>query len=140
MLARDRGAIINVSSAGAFVTPPFSAVYCGSKAVINSFTEALSMELQGTNIQLQALCPGMTDTEMHIRAGFDTRWVASWMTVDQVVDASLAALRMGELVCVPGLRDASLVQEMRRNGAAIVEQTIDSVVADRYQPSAVARS
>jgi short-subunit dehydrogenase len=132
MLARGRGAIINVSSAGAFVCPPTSAVYCASKAFVNSFTEALSGELEGSGVQVQALCPGMTLTELHERGNFDVSWVASWMTPEQVVDASLAGLRLGEVVCVPGLQDPGLVLQMRAAGAGIVEQTINSIVADRY--------
>jgi short-subunit dehydrogenase len=138
MLERGRGAIINVSSAGAFVSPPNSAAYCASKVIINSFTDALAQELIGTPVQVQALCPGMTDTELHIRADFDVSWVSSWMSVQQVVDASFAGLRMGEVVCVPGLRDAALISRMRAAGASVVEQTVRSVVADRYLAPATA--
>lgn len=132
MMSRKRGAVINVSSAGAFVCVPESATYCASKAMVSSFTEALAGETVGTNVQIQALCPGMTLTEMHVRGGFDVSWVSSWMTPEQVVECSLAALRMGEVVCVPGLQDPELITQMRAAGAAVVGQTIESVVAERY--------
>ena len=133
MMERERGAIINVSSAGAFVCVPDSATYCASKAMLSSFTEAVAGELAGTNVQVQALCPGMTLTELHERGGFDVSWVSSWMTAEQVVDCSFAGLRMGEVVCVPGLQDPGLVTQMRGAGAAVVGQTIESVVAARYR-------
>lgn len=133
MIERGRGAIINVASAGAFVAAPTSGAYCGSKALINSLTEGLSGELDGTGVQVQALCPGMTMTEMHIRGDFDVSWVPSWMTAEQVVEASFEGLRLGEVVCVPGLQDAALTAEMRAVGNSIVGQTIQSVVAPRYK-------
>jgi short-subunit dehydrogenase len=134
MVARGRGAIINVASAGAFVAAPTSGAYCGSKALINSLTEGLSAELTGTGVQVQALCPGMTMTELHIRGDFDVSWVESWMTPEEVVDASFAALRLGEVLCVPGLQDAELTARMRAVGNSIVGQTIESKVAPRYKP------
>ena len=63
MLARNAGAIINVSSMLAFsagMDQPFlpkRAVYAATKAFVNSFTETLSSELVGTGVKVQALCP-----------------------------------------------------------------------------------
>lgn len=104
MIERHRGAIINVSSIAAFVPVRFTATYSASKAYVNSFTEAVHEELRGTGMRVQLLCPGFTRTEFGERAGGDTAWIPSfaWMTPEAVVDASLAALRRGTLVCVPG--------------------------------------
>jgi short-subunit dehydrogenase len=105
MIARGRGAIINVSSLAAFVPGPYDAIYGATKAFVNSFTEALHEELRGTGVRVQALCPGFIHTELQQRAGIDTSrlpaWV--WMTPETVVEASLSALQRGEVVSVPGL-------------------------------------
>lgn len=105
MIARNRGAIINVSSLAAFVPGPYDATYAATKAFVNSFTEALHEELRGTRVRVQALCPGFTYTEFQQRAGMDVSTIPTglWMTPEAVVAASLAALRRGQLVCVPGL-------------------------------------
>lgn len=105
MIARNRGAIINVSSLAAFVPGPYDATYGATKAFVNSFTEALHEELRGTRVRVQALCPGFTHTEFQQRAGIDVSRLPAyaWMTPEAVVEASLAALRRGQLVCVPGL-------------------------------------
>jgi hypothetical protein len=105
MIARGHGAVINVSSMAAFQPAPQNATYAATKAFVNSFTEALHEELRGTGVQVQALCPGFTRTEFQDRAGIDVSGLPSfvWMTAEAVVDASLAALRRGEVVCVPGL-------------------------------------
>ena len=110
MIARDRGAIINVSSMAAFVPGPYDATYGATKAFVNSFTEALHEELRGTRVRVQALCPGFTHTEFQQRAGIDVSAIPAyvWMTPEAVVEASLAALRRGQIVCVPGLMNRLL--------------------------------
>jgi hypothetical protein len=110
MIARGHGAIINVSSMAAFVPGPYDATYGATKAFVNSFTEALHEELRGTGVRVQALCPGFTHTEFQQRAGIDVAAIPAfvWMTPEVVVEASLAALQRGEVVCVPGLRNRLL--------------------------------
>ena len=63
MLAKRRGAILNVSSCAAFLPMPGFAVYAATKSYVNSFTEALRQELHGTGISVCALCPGPVRTE-----------------------------------------------------------------------------
>jgi len=111
MIARHRGAVINVSSMAAFQPAPYNATYGATKAFVNSFTEALYEELRGTGVAVQALCPGFTRTEFQQRAGVDVSDIPSfvWMTGEAVVDASLSALRSGELICVPGLANRALM-------------------------------
>ncbi len=111
MIARRRGAIINVSSMAAFQPGPYNATYSATKAYVNHFTEALHEELRGTGVTVQALCPGFTRTEFQERAGIDVSAIPSfaWMTPDAVADAALAALRNGEVVCVPGLGNRALM-------------------------------
>ncbi len=105
MVARGSGAIINLSSLAALLPGPYDATYGATKAFVNSFTEAIHEELRGTGVHLQALCPGFTHTEFQQRAGIDVAAIPSfaWMTPEAVVEASLAALRRGKVVCVPGL-------------------------------------
>jgi short-subunit dehydrogenase len=104
MTKRKRGAIINVSSLAAFQPAPSNATYGATKAFVNSFTESLYEELRGSGVQVQVLCPGFTRTEFQSRAGIDTSSIPAfaWMSADAVVDASLAGLRRGEVVCIPG--------------------------------------
>jgi uncharacterized protein len=105
MIARGRGAIINVSSLAAFAPGPYDATYGATKAFVNSFTEALHEELCGTGVYVQTLCPGFTYTEFQQRAGVDITKIPTfaWMTPEAVVDASLSALQRRQVVCVPGL-------------------------------------
>jgi short-subunit dehydrogenase len=108
LLARKKGYIVNVSSVAAFLQGPGNVSYCSTKAWINSFTEGLYLELRETraDVRVQALCPGFTYSEFHDTLGVDRSFVGKswWMSADEVVDASLAGLRRGKLIVVPGLR------------------------------------
>ncbi len=111
MLARDSGAIVNVSSVAGFQPGPFTATYSATKAWVSSFTEAVTEELRGSNVCLQTLCPGFTRTEFQDRAGIDATSVPAmaWMAPEDVVDASLASLRRREVICVPGMTNRVVV-------------------------------
>lgn len=106
MIARHRGDIINVSSVAGLI-PWGHATYCASKAFLVAFTEALHMELRGGGVRVQALCPGFTRTGFHEAWGVDTDHTPGfmWMSADEVVDESVAALRRGKVVFVPGTKN-----------------------------------
>jgi short-subunit dehydrogenase len=104
MLPRDRGAVINVSSLAALAPLPWNATYAATKAFVNNLTESIAEELRGTGVRVQALCPGFTRTNFQERAGVDPSTVPgfAWMSAEAVVEASLAALKRNQVVCVPG--------------------------------------
>jgi hypothetical protein len=110
MIARRRGAIINVSSIAAFVPARFAATYAATKASLNSFSESLHEELRGSGVRIQVLCPGFTRSAFVERAGADGSVIPgfAWMTPEAVVAASLAALLRGQVVCVPGMHNRVL--------------------------------
>jgi len=64
MVQRKRGAIINVSSASSLVSEPLYAVYTGTKAYINNFSEALHHEYKKYNIDVQAALPGLVTSKL----------------------------------------------------------------------------
>lgn len=104
MLARGRGAIINLSSVAAFMPSAGSVNYGAVKAYLKAFSEGLHMELKGTGVRVQALCPGYIRTEFHGRRGIDTSRIPDrlWMSAESVVDESLNCLKRGRVICVPG--------------------------------------
>ena len=105
MLARGRGAVVNVSSLAGESAGPFNATYAATKAYVTSFSESLHEELRGSGVVVQALLPGFTRTEFQEVAGVDPGAVPAfaWMSPEQVALASLAALRRGDAICIPGL-------------------------------------
>jgi short-subunit dehydrogenase len=66
MLARGRGAIINLASFAAFVAhpEPWQTTYCATKACVVTFTQGLHEEVRGTGVRVQALCPGLVPSEI----------------------------------------------------------------------------
>ncbi len=113
MIARGRGAIINVASVAAF--SPFSgAMYSGTKSFLVLFSENLQGELRGKGIAVQALCPGLTHTEFHAVAGMDLSGIPRmfWRTADYVVRVSLRRLG-GRVVCLPGWENKTVAFLMR---------------------------
>ena len=116
MIERRRGWIINVSSVASFTYSMGNVNYCATKAYLRVFSEALALEVAGTGVRIQALCPGFTRTEFHDRAGMDVstipRWL--WLNVDRVVDESLAQIgRDGPVVCIPSKRFKLIVFLLR---------------------------
>jgi 3-oxoacyl-[acyl-carrier protein] reductase len=64
------GSIINISSTVSRITPPQSSVYTGTKAAVDAITQVLSKELGPKKIRVNAINPGMVETEGAHTAGF----------------------------------------------------------------------
>lgn len=140
MIARNTGAIINVSSIGAFTPRPFTEIiYCASKAYLNIFSEGLQAQLvlQGMNIRVQALCPGFTHTEFHDNPIYETQQIKTripkwlWMSAEEVVEESLRGLKHGQVICVPGFKNRVIVA-LARSGLA---NLLFSILRNFWRPS-----
>jgi hypothetical protein len=138
MVERQRGRIVNVASNAAFQPIPFHAVYAASKAFVLSFTEALAEELRGTGVRVQALCPGITDTEFLELSGTHAGLLVTRMprlTAEEVVEASLGALDRARLRVVVGWPNRVVAGIERFVPAAIVRRVAGSL----YRPAPGAR-
>lgn len=58
------GAIVNIASIQSFVGNPFSATYATSKGAVAQLTRTLAVELAEYGVRVNAVAPGMFDTEM----------------------------------------------------------------------------
>ncbi len=103
MVARRYGSIINVASLAGLMPLPGN-LYSPTKAFLVALSETLHLELQGSGVRVQALCPGFTHTGFHDAAGVDKSSLNgySWMQAEDVVDESLRALGRDDVVCIPG--------------------------------------
>lgn len=66
------GSIVNISSIVSTYTPPASAVYSGTKAAVDAMTRVLAKELGPRKIRVNAINPGMVETEGVHAAGLAT--------------------------------------------------------------------
>ena len=109
MLARKAGWICNVGSTAGLIPLPTFAVYAATKAYVNSFSEALRIELHGSGIRVIALCPGPVETEFGQVASRENskRKFAppAFLCVSKtdVVRETLTALARGRGRLIPGL-------------------------------------
>ncbi len=116
MVERRRGRIVNVVSNAAFQPVPYLTVYAATKSLALSFTEGLATELRGSGVQIQALCPGLTDTEFFSTARTGERLLVNKlprMTPEAVVEASLRGLSGGRLRVVAGFSNRMLAHLVR---------------------------
>ncbi len=63
------GSVINIGSVVTRLTPPGSAVYAGTKAAVDAVTGALAAELGPRQVRVNALNPGLVQTEGTQTAG-----------------------------------------------------------------------
>jgi short-subunit dehydrogenase len=69
MVARNDGKILVTGSVAGYIPGAFQAVYNGTKAFIDSFTEALRNEIKDSDgVTLTTLMPGPVETEFFARA------------------------------------------------------------------------
>jgi 3-oxoacyl-[acyl-carrier protein] reductase len=66
----EGGSVINISSAVTTLYPPGSSTYTATKAAVDAITVILSKELGAKNIRVNAINPGMVETEGVQSAGF----------------------------------------------------------------------
>jgi 3-oxoacyl-[acyl-carrier protein] reductase len=66
----EGGSVVNISSVVATLAPPNSSVYSGTKAAVNAITRSLAQELGPRKIRVNAINPGMVETEGVHAAGF----------------------------------------------------------------------
>lgn len=66
----EGGNVINISSTVTAINPPASSIYTATKGAVDSITRVLSKELGPKKIRVNAINPGMVETEGVHTAGF----------------------------------------------------------------------
>ena len=65
MISEHYGKIVNISSMWGVVGASMESLYSASKGAINNLTRSLAKELGPSNINVNAICPGLIDTKMN---------------------------------------------------------------------------
>lgn len=64
MISKQYGVIINMSSIWGEIGASMETLYSASKGAINTFTKAMAKELAPSGIRVNAIAPGIVDTDM----------------------------------------------------------------------------
>src|SRR6266576_3377032 len=99
ILTANKGTLINVSSALAFVPLPSAPIYSATKAAIHSYTQSLRFQLEETGVEVIELMPPAVRTEMTADLPDEA---LSLITTDKLVALSIASLKRGALEVRPG--------------------------------------
>lgn len=116
MIQRRTGGILNVASTAAFVPGPLMAIYYATKAFVLSFSEALTNELQGTDVHASCLCPGATATEFHMVANMEKSKLFNGplvMSASTVARMGYDGFNKNQAVVVCGVRNQVAVSALR---------------------------
>ena len=121
-VARKNGTIVNIAS-------------------IN-FTQALHKEFKGSGVKVQAVLPGATATNFWDVAGVPVAHLpaAIVMQADEMVDAALAGLDLGELITIPSLPDAQEWDSYDAARKALGPKLSRTHAASRYKTTAAKQS
>ena len=64
MVARGFGRVINIASLAGLEGARYVSHYCAAKHAVIGFTRALALELAGSGVTVNAVCPGYVSTPM----------------------------------------------------------------------------
>jgi len=113
MLENGEGKILNLSSIASKTPGPWQSVYHGTKAFVQSFTEALRSEVKDKNITVTALLPGATNTDFFNKAGMESSKMVA--DKDKLADPAKVArdgyeaLMSGDDKVISGLKNKAMV-------------------------------
>jgi uncharacterized oxidoreductase len=99
LLKTNKGTLINVSSALAYVPLPCLPIYCATKAAIHSYTQSLRFQLEDADVEVIELMPPAVRTEMTADLPDEGMTL---ITTDKLVNLSIASLKRGTLEVRPG--------------------------------------
>ncbi|HNZ90448.1 MAG TPA: SDR family oxidoreductase [Acidovorax sp.] len=110
-LRQTQGCIVNVASIHALVAVRNSAAYTASKGGVKQLTQALALEFGEAGVRVNAVAPGLTETDMTLDTHQDPQALAAFLRrvplnrstkVDDVADA-VQFLASGMAACITGV-------------------------------------
>jgi 3-dehydrosphinganine reductase len=149
MLERGSGHIVNISSAGAFVTGPGYGAYSPSKYAVRGFSDALRAELKPLGIGVSLVFPPDTDTPQlayekrhkspELQRFSDDAGIGPFkfglLSPHQVARAILDGMQRGSYIILPGTANRLLYRLVGLLGNLIYAMTDDQWAAARRKTS-----
>jgi len=131
MIRRRQGGVLNVASTAALTPAPNNATYCGTKAFVTSFSEALHGEVRRSGVHVTVVLPGLTRTEFQSTANYDASWAPSfaWQEPEEVARTALSAVAAGRAVCIPGATNKAMAAAVRLTPRSVIRSIAGRVSA-----------
>lgn len=117
MLARGKGAIVNITSIGGKIAVPHMAPYTASKFAAVGFSEGLNAELRCKGIRVTTVCPGLMRTGSHLNALFtgdaarEYRWFSLGASIPGVSTAASSAARKIVRAVISGASEIAITPQ-----------------------------
>lgn len=125
MIARNDGKILNLSSIAGKTPGPYQSVYHGTKAFIQSFTEAIRSENKDSGVTITALLPGATETDFFTKAEMQDSKIVQQGGMANAADVAkdgYEALMSGDDMVISGFKNKAMI--------GMTNITPDHLVAD----------
>lgn len=125
MIDRKEGKILNVASIAGKMPGPYQSVYHGTKAFVQSWSEALRSELKDSGVTVTSLLPGATDTDFFNKAQMQDSKIMEQDMSDpaDVAKDGYDALMAGKDMVISGMKNKMQV--------GMADVMPDSIVADK---------
>jgi 3-oxoacyl-[acyl-carrier protein] reductase len=91
------GSIVNISSVVSTLAPPFGSVYSATKGALDTITKSLAKELGPRKIRVNAINPGMVETEGAVSLGI----IGSDMEKQSIAGTPLGRIGQPEDIALP---------------------------------------
>jgi NAD(P)-dependent dehydrogenase (short-subunit alcohol dehydrogenase family) len=124
LLAKSRGAVVNVLSLASLAGVPFTPAYAISKAAAFSMTQSLRALLARRGVSVHGVFPGPVDTDM--TQGLDMPKASP----ESIARATFEGIEQGEENILPDAMSASLAESWRSGEAKLLERQFAAMAAE----------
>lgn len=121
LMTKKNSAIVNITSGLAFIPFTISPIYCGTKAGVHVYTQALRVKLKGTNVRVFEVAPPKTDKPLQTAVPEASN--PRDMRVDKMVSIAIKGILNGKEEIRPGL--SNVMKWMSRIAPAFFTKLID---------------